>query len=31
MLNKCKYLGNYFGIKSFQYTFALKFNTRNER
>ncbi len=25
MLNKCKYFGNYFGVKSFQPTFAQQF------
>jgi hypothetical protein len=30
MLNLCKYLGNYFGVKSFLITFALD-NTKSKR
>jgi hypothetical protein len=30
MLNKCKYFGNYFGVKSFRYTFAANFSHKNQ-
>ncbi|WP_321539888.1 TetR/AcrR family transcriptional regulator [Flavobacterium piscinae] len=30
MLNKCKYFGNYFGVKSFRYTFVMNFSHKNQ-
>ncbi len=30
MLNNCKYFGNYFGVKSFRYTFAANFSHKNQ-